>query len=348
LLDVEQVAKLDLDLSALRAMVAIADEGQFSLAASLLGVSQQAVSKRIAKLEGQLGTRLFERQTGNVALTVHGARFLPHARAVLTSADTAIAAVRDLQVLRVAQIELIMMGPSKTSRDAVVAGRVDVAFARHNWSAHRLPTYVNAAPACLDALHLLVGSGHPLAQRDRIEFDDLADLTAWVPGAGFDSEVGDFYRQLSASCGVTINSERHPGGIGFTNILDRIADSQALVTFGGEGTTTPWHPNIRRVPIVNPTPAYPMALLWRETASSHPATKPAPYGYQNQIAHCSENDRRTTQVRTPLKRARRNPLHYNVICEEQAFWQAPHPQPGISQSIATTTVHWLETLRSGL
>lgn len=287
------MAKLDLDLSALRAVVAIADEGQFSLAASVLGVSQQAVSKRIAKLEGQLGTRLFERQTGNVALTVHGARFLPHARTVLTSADTAIAAVRELQVLRVAvhgaqiadgnlmrfylerhpdaQIELIMMGPSKTSRDAVVAGRVDVAFARHNWSAHRLPTYVNAAPAYLDALHLLVGSGHPLAQRDHIEFDDLADLTAWVPGAGFDSEVGDFYRQLSASCGVTINSERHPGGIGFTNILDRIADSQSLVTFGGEGTTTPWHPNIRRVPIVNPTPAYPMALLWRETASSHPA-----------------------------------------------------------------------------
>jgi len=124
----------------------------------------------------------------NVALTVHGARFLPHARTVLTSADTAIAAVRELQVLRVAvhgaqivdgnlmrfylerhpdaQIELFMMGPSKTSRDAVVAGRVDVAFARHNWSAHRLPTYVNAAPAYLDALHLLVGSGHPLAQRN--------------------------------------------------------------------------------------------------------------------------------------------------------------------------------------
>ena len=62
-------------------------------------------------------------------------------------------------------------------------------------------------------------------------------------------------------------AERHPGGIGFTNILDRIADSMTLVTFGGEGTTTPWHPNIRRIPIVDPTPAYPMALLWRNTAA---------------------------------------------------------------------------------
>lgn len=283
---------LDLDLSAIRAMVAVSDEGQFGLAASVLGISQQAVSKRIAKLEGQLGTRLFERRPGSIALTAHGTRFLPHARSVLATADAAVAAVLDSQVLRVAvhgaqiadanlmrfylekhpeaEIELIMMGPSTTSRDAVIDGRVDVAFAREHWGTRPLPAHVTAVPAYLDALHLLIGKGHPLASRDHVEFDDLDDLTAWVPGAGFDSEVGDFYRRLSDSCGITINTERHPGGIGFTNILDRIADSTTLVTFGGEGTTTPWHPNIRRIPIVDPTPAYPMALLWQEKITGHP------------------------------------------------------------------------------
>ncbi|WP_418345931.1 LysR family transcriptional regulator [Rhodococcus pyridinivorans] len=283
---------LDLDLSAVRAMVAVSDEGQFGLAASVLGVSQQAVSKRIAKLEGQLGTRLFERRTGSIALTAHGARFLPHARSVLATADAAVAVVLDSQVLRVAvhgaqiadanlmrfylekhpeaEIELIMMGPSTTSRDAVIDGRVDVAFARAHWRTRPLPAHVTAVPAYLDALHLLVGKGHPLASHDHVEFDDLDGLTAWVPGAGFDSEVGDFYRRLSDSSGITINTERHPGGIGFTNILDRIADSTTLVTFGGEGTTTPWHPNIRRIPIVDPTPAYPMALLWQEKVTDHP------------------------------------------------------------------------------
>jgi len=283
---------LDLDLSAVRAMVAISDEGQFGLAASVLGISQQAVSKRIAKLEGQLGSQLFERRIGSIALTSHGARFLPHARTVLASADAAVAAVRESQVLRVAvhgaqiadanlmrfylekhpdaEIELIMMGPSKTSRDAVVDGRVDVAFAREHWGTRPLPAHVTAVPAYLDALHLLVGSGHSLAARDHVEFDDLDGVTAWVPGAGFDSEVGDFYGRLSDGCGITITTERHPGGIGFANILDRIADSTTLVTFGGEGTTTPWHPNIRRIPIVDPTPAYPMALLWREAVTGHP------------------------------------------------------------------------------
>lgn len=286
---------LDLDLSAVRAMVAVSDERQFGLAASVLGISQQAVSKRIAKLEAQLGTRLFERRPGSIALTPHGARFLPHARSVLATADAAVAAVLDSQVLRVAvhgaqiadanlmrfylekhpeaEIELIMMGPSTTSRDAVIDGRVDVAFAREHWGTRPLPAHVTAVPAYLDALYLLVGTGHPLASRDHVEFDHLDGLTAWVPGAGFDSEVGDFYRRLSDSCGITITTERHPGGIGFTNILDRIAESTTLVTFGGEGTTTPWHPNIRRIPIVDPTPAYPMALLWQEKVVGHPQLK---------------------------------------------------------------------------
>ncbi len=67
-----------------------------------------------------------------------------------------------------------------------------------------------------------------------------------------------------------MDTEPHPGGIGFANIIDRVAESATLATFGGEGTTTPWHPKIRRIPIVTPTPAYPVALLWRHTATDNP------------------------------------------------------------------------------
>nr|WP_279219890.1 LysR family transcriptional regulator [Rhodococcus erythropolis] len=292
----KQVAVLDLDLSAVRAVVAVSDEGQFGLAASVLGISQQAVSKRIAKLETQLGTRLFERRHGAVTTTTVGSRFLPHARMILASADAAITAVRDSPVLRVAvhgnqiadanlmrfyleqrpdaEIELIMAGPSLTSRDAVIDGRVDAAFARAHWHIRPLPSHIAAAPAYLDALHLLVGKGHSLADHDQVELHDLAGYTAWVPGAGFGSEVADFYRQLSEYCGIVIDTERHPDGIGFASIVDRISVSTTLVTFGGEGTTTPWHPSIRRIPITNPTPAYPMSLLWQNSATGHPQFAP--------------------------------------------------------------------------
>ena len=287
-----QVTALDLDLSAVRAMIAVSDEGRFGSAAALLGISQQAVSKRIAKLESQLGVRLFERGNGDVALTVQGARFLAHARSVLAAADVAVSAVLESRILRVAahaagiadanlmrfyleqnrdaEIELTMMSPSMTSRNAVIDGRVDAAFARAHWNARPLPSHITALPAYLDALHLLVGRDHPLAGHDHVELEELEGLTAWVPGAGFDSEVGDFYRHLSAYTGISIDTESHTDGIEFADIVGRISQSGTLVTFGGEGTTTPWHANIRRIPVRNPTPAYPISLLWRETLTPHP------------------------------------------------------------------------------
>ena len=84
---------MDLDLGAVRAVVAVDDERSFSDAALMLGISQQAVSKRIAKLESSLGTRLFTRDRTTVTPTATGIRFLVHARALIVAADAAVVAV---------------------------------------------------------------------------------------------------------------------------------------------------------------------------------------------------------------------------------------------------------------
>lgn len=47
-----------MNLEAVRAFVTVAEEGQFQLAADHLAISQQAVSKRLAALEADLGVRL--------------------------------------------------------------------------------------------------------------------------------------------------------------------------------------------------------------------------------------------------------------------------------------------------
>lgn len=52
-----------MDTEALRSFVRAAELGQFQHAADELGVSQQAVSKRIAALERALEVRLFARTT---------------------------------------------------------------------------------------------------------------------------------------------------------------------------------------------------------------------------------------------------------------------------------------------
>ena len=69
----------------------MAETGSFSLAAQKLHLTQPAVSKRVALLEDQLGTGLFDRIGRNVSLTEAGQALLPHARAVQQELDAAAA-----------------------------------------------------------------------------------------------------------------------------------------------------------------------------------------------------------------------------------------------------------------
>ncbi|UWZ59523.1 LysR family transcriptional regulator [Dactylosporangium aurantiacum] len=78
----------------MRSFVRAAELGQFQHAAAELGVTQQAVSKRIAGLERELGVRLFARTARGVELTPDGQAFLPHARSVVAGVQRAVAAVR--------------------------------------------------------------------------------------------------------------------------------------------------------------------------------------------------------------------------------------------------------------
>ena len=67
----------------LNAFLAVADCGSFSLAAEKLFLTQPAVSKRIASLEGELGTPLFDRVGKRVILTEAGRVLLPRARHIV-------------------------------------------------------------------------------------------------------------------------------------------------------------------------------------------------------------------------------------------------------------------------
>ncbi|MDG4862717.1 LysR family transcriptional regulator, partial [Streptomyces sp. T-3] len=65
-----------MDLNAVRTFVAVADAGQFQEAAAGLAITQQAVSKRIAALEKDLGVQLFTRTPRGARLTIDGQAFL--------------------------------------------------------------------------------------------------------------------------------------------------------------------------------------------------------------------------------------------------------------------------------
>ena len=84
---------MDLDLAQVRAFVVAAEQLHFGRAAAKLFLTQQALSKRIQRLEQTLGEQLFLRSHHGVQLSEAGRRFLPHARELLATADTATAAI---------------------------------------------------------------------------------------------------------------------------------------------------------------------------------------------------------------------------------------------------------------
>ncbi|WP_129785350.1 LysR family transcriptional regulator [Promicromonospora panici] len=79
----------DVDLRQLTTMIAIAEEGTFSRAATRLGYTQSSVSQHIAALERALGGTVFDRPGGPrpVRLTPLGAVVLEHGREVLSRAE---------------------------------------------------------------------------------------------------------------------------------------------------------------------------------------------------------------------------------------------------------------------
>lgn len=74
-------------IDAMRAFVAVVNEGSFSQAANVLQLSPQLVSKYVSQLEEKLNVRLLNRTTRKVNLTEAGIQYLQHAQQILSSVD---------------------------------------------------------------------------------------------------------------------------------------------------------------------------------------------------------------------------------------------------------------------
>jgi DNA-binding transcriptional LysR family regulator len=66
-----------------------AEQGSFTAAAAQMGITQAAVSQRIATLEGELRGSLFDRRAGRISLTEAGQRLYQFARQILDLHDEA-------------------------------------------------------------------------------------------------------------------------------------------------------------------------------------------------------------------------------------------------------------------
>ena len=77
----------NLDLTALRSFVAVADAGGVTRAAGFLNLTQSAVSMQLKRLEDGLGIALLDRSARTIALTPMGEQLLSYARRMLALND---------------------------------------------------------------------------------------------------------------------------------------------------------------------------------------------------------------------------------------------------------------------
>lgn len=78
-----------MDIEELRTFVEVADAGGITAAAARLGVAKSIVSRRLIRLEAELGVQLLARTTRGASLTEAGATFRDHAARVCAEIDVA-------------------------------------------------------------------------------------------------------------------------------------------------------------------------------------------------------------------------------------------------------------------
>jgi DNA-binding transcriptional LysR family regulator len=160
--------------------------------------------------------------------------------------------------------------------NAVRSGDVDASF-RTVTDPAALPDDVRMLRVFDSPLELLVGPRHPLAGARTLTPSQLRETRIWVPGIAPRTEWGEFYDQLAVAFDLRIDG----AGPHFGNevLLDLLADSASVATLVGARDRYLWPTghDLRRIPIVNPTLAYPHSLIM-------PRTKPHP-GLRAVLAH---------------------------------------------------------------
>ncbi|HRW65014.1 MAG TPA: LysR family transcriptional regulator [Candidatus Competibacter sp.] len=195
-----------MDIAGLQAFVTIADSGSFSLAAERLHLTQPAVSKRLAALEAELDTRLFDRLGRAVRLTEAGGVLLSRALRILAELDDTRRALRNLSgvvtgpltlatshhiglhrlppVLRIfssryPQVRLDMrFMDSELAGAAVLRGEVDLAVIT---LPPRLEPPLEVLPLWPDPLIAIASPAHPLAEPIAVTPERLSQYPAILP-----------------------------------------------------------------------------------------------------------------------------------------------------------------------
>lgn len=206
-----------MDIPGYKAFLTVAEHGSFSIAANYLYITQPAISKRVATLEQQLGSKLFDRIGRKVFLNEAGRALLPIAQRIILDVQESQKVIDNLSG------EISGLFPLVTSHHIGLRRlpdilksftrqypkvRLDMAFMDSETACQKIenghfelgvvtlpliiPKNLKITPLWNDPLGIAISLDHPLARKAKnvskalntITLHDLANYPAILPAIG--------------------------------------------------------------------------------------------------------------------------------------------------------------------
>ena len=193
-----------MELDLFKSFVTVAENRSFSRAAHALHTTQPTLSRQIARLESDLGVRLFERYGRHVECTPAGEVLLPLAQVIITRSDEAVALMREhagrgpsiVRLGAVGNVMAALLTPILVSflaeyprvsvdlierddaqlEEAVISGQLDCAIMTP-WGSTRAASH----HLLTEEIFLVVPREHPLAKETAVSVGMLASESILLP-----------------------------------------------------------------------------------------------------------------------------------------------------------------------
>ena len=206
-----------IDFEALRYVSVAAEMGTLSEAGRVLGIETTSLSRRISRVEDEIGLTLFERGHAGIRLTKAGRAVIVHVRRALGDLDAIISSVRRNADGESGLISLgtrlpavgdpvqallrewrsrhphIRVTVHETSERDILAGiedrRLDVAF----MTKHTLWPRAESIPVYRERLLAALPKDHPLARRKTLDWIALRQETFLVQGWDESQTAREYY-----------------------------------------------------------------------------------------------------------------------------------------------------------
>lgn len=276
-------------LTELRYVVALAQERHFGRAAQKCFVTQPTLSLALAKLEGELGVRLFERNKNEVLVTPMGAEIVNQARKVLDevgkisslakgSQDQLSGALRLgviptigpyllpelVPILRKSAPNMPLMIEENFTASLVPMlrdGDIDAAIIALPFSV----TGVKTRTLYEEPFSVVVPEGHLWAKKKHVRPDELSGENLLVLNAGH-----CFREQVLEACPGQSNTANPEGlsGSSLETIRNMVASGLGVSVLPATALQ-PRYGNklVKEIPFTDPVPSRMVAIAWRASFS---------------------------------------------------------------------------------